>query len=755
MKSPLAALGRFLVRNDAPVPYVPRAARTGPVMPYATRGGMEAQMRAMGTVGTLFAIVNRTSNATAQAEWRLYRRAPSGDPEDRREILSHPALDLWQRPNPFMPRQEFVEAFQQHIDLTGEGWWVLARNRRATMPLELWPVRPDRMEPVRHPELFLTGYVYTGPGGEQVPLGRRDVIQLRMPNPLDPYRGMGPVQTLLADLDGVRFSAEWNRNFFANSAEPGGIIEVPEGLLDEEFNELRDRWNEQHRGVANAHRVAILEHGKWVDRKYSHTDMQFTELRQLSREFIREAFGMPKPMLGTVEDANRANMEAAEVIFARYLVVPRLERIKSALNRELLPLFGTASAGLEFDYDNPVPADRELEARELEARARAVKDLVDAGAYGPQALEAVGLPAVAFGQPDADPDRELLIDLVKGAPAHLAELLLPALGFDLPAPAAESGGAPASSPPGTGNGGAGGETEGVEARWWPAASTPSTTWPPPGLTAARNNDGDENEEEGEEAEEAMDTVHRQHTEATTDLMDEWETVAEEQYQELAQQIQTAVDDEDPEALAELALSTDGTATLRRALGAMATTAAEQMAREADAQGVEVEPPDIDEALRNQMPVHVWAVFGVELVDIAAATAGLLASALAGQAGREALRRYRPGISGRQVAEEVTGWLRGLKHVLRRDTLADALHRAQNVGRLATLAEAPDPWRYVADERNDGNVCPPCREVDGTVFPDLEAARQVYGTGGYDQCAGGPRCRGTVRAIWNRPEDEEG
>jgi len=66
-------------------------------------------MRAMGTVGTLFAIVNRTSNATAQVEWKLYRKASSGKPEDRQEVTVHPALDLWNKPNRFFTRQELVE----------------------------------------------------------------------------------------------------------------------------------------------------------------------------------------------------------------------------------------------------------------------------------------------------------------------------------------------------------------------------------------------------------------------------------------------------------------------------------------------------------------------------------------------------------------------------------------------------------------------------------------------------------------------
>jgi len=389
VRSPLRTL-----LSKAPVSYT---AHGGLQMPWARPSGMVAQMSAMGSVGTLFAIVNRTSTGTAKAEWKLYRKAASGKDEDRIEVTSHAALDLWNKPNPFYPQQEFVESTEQHVDLTGEGWWVIARDPRSPIPLELWPVRPDRMAPVPDPETFIRGYMYTGPGGEQVALTLDQVIQLRMPNPLDPYRGMGPVQAVLADLDSAKYSAEWNRNFFLNGAAPGGIIKVDKRLGDDEFDELRYRWNEQHKGVANAHKVAILEQGEWVERKFSQADMQFAELRNQSRELIREAFGFPLPMLGTVENVNRANADAAEVVFARWLIVPRLDRIKAALNNDLLPLFGATAKGLEFDYCNPVPEDQEAENAELTAKVNAAVALVGAGWDPDDALEAVGLPKMRFG----------------------------------------------------------------------------------------------------------------------------------------------------------------------------------------------------------------------------------------------------------------------------------------------------------------------------------------------------------------------
>src|SRR3546814_7998815 len=148
-----------------------------------------------------------------------------------------------------MTRQELVESVQQHVDLTGEGWCAFSKDERmpALGPTEIWPVRPDRMFPVKHPTDFLTGYIYRGPDGTEVPLEKDEVGQIRMPNPNDPYRGLGPVQSLLSILVGQRAALDYNRNFYINGAGPGGIIEFPEELDDDEWRDRQStRLNSSH-----------------------------------------------------------------------------------------------------------------------------------------------------------------------------------------------------------------------------------------------------------------------------------------------------------------------------------------------------------------------------------------------------------------------------------------------------------------------------------------------------------------------------
>lgn len=356
-----------------------------------------ALMHAMGINGTLFSIISRTSNACGQVNWRLWRKSPTGKKEDRVEVTNHLALSVWNKPNGIYTRQEFVEAQQQHVDLVGEGWWLVLKNVMG-WPEQLWPIRPDRIVVVPSKGFGIAGYIYRGPEGERVPLEVDDIIGLRMPNPCDPYRGLGAVQTILIDLDSARYSAEWNRNFFINSAEPGGVIEFPEGLSDEEWKTFVMRWQEQHKGVHNAHRVATIEKGRWVSNSFSQKDMQFVQLRQVSRDVIREAFGIPAFALGEVADVNRATAEASKAWFAEYLTVPRLERFKGALNNDFLPMFGTTGQGVEFDYDNPVPMDADAQNAERASKTSAFKTLVDAGVNPDDAAQQCGLPPMRMNQ---------------------------------------------------------------------------------------------------------------------------------------------------------------------------------------------------------------------------------------------------------------------------------------------------------------------------------------------------------------------
>lgn len=335
--------------------------------------GRHEQLAAMSTAGIVFGIVDRIASSQSDVEWKLYRKARSGKKEDRTEVTNHLAWDLWNKPNGVFAGAYQREAAQQHYELTGEARIVVELAEGFNdVPLSMWVVRPDRIEPVPGENTFLAGYIYTSADGEQVPLKPHEVLTIMRPNPLDPYRGLGAVQATLTDIQSGRAAAEWNRNFFRNGAMPGGVIEVPNELGDTQFSNLLTRWRESHKGVSRAHRVGVLEAGaKFTPITYSIKDMQMTEVRGMTRDVVMEAFGISRHMLGITEDVNRASAAAGEYMFAKYIDRPRAVRWRAMANGFYLPMFGKTARDLEFDFEDLVPEDTESEnaARESVAKS--------------------------------------------------------------------------------------------------------------------------------------------------------------------------------------------------------------------------------------------------------------------------------------------------------------------------------------------------------------------------------------------------
>lgn len=403
MRSALSAIRRPRSTGKPPIPLDNGyAARRGLAYNLGNgRSDAETMMRQYGLSGTIFGIISLLAESAATPNWKLYKKQPvdgrrrytTGDQgsDQRIEVVQHAAIQLWNNPNDWHSRFEFCEGAQQHEELTGETFWVL--DTEAGFPTSMWYVRPDRMEPVPDPDNFLVGWIYRSPSGETVPLRANEVILEKRPNPLDPYRGAGPVASILPNIQQQRYATEYQRNLFLNGADPGGVIVVPNRLSDAQFDELIDRWREAHRGVARAGHVGVLEDGAtWVPNTHSNKDLEYEKLRLANRDELREAWRIHKAMMGTSDDVNRANAATAQEVFVAWQVLPRLNRRRDTLNSKLLPLFGGAEKTVEFDYQDPSPTNAEAAALELKEKAQAAQALVNAGYDPHDVLETVGLP---------------------------------------------------------------------------------------------------------------------------------------------------------------------------------------------------------------------------------------------------------------------------------------------------------------------------------------------------------------------------
>lgn len=697
----MSLIGAMMRNADTktPVPLVSRA--TGAFSSLRHQRGATQALTAMEAASVVFGIVDRLATSVSLVEWKLWRKSKSGKPEEREEVTSHLALDILNSPNDYYSRQELMEAAQQHQELTGESWLVVSRNPRAkSIPLELWPVRPDRMEPVPSPDTYLAGYEYRAPDGECVPLRKDDVLFVRRPDPNHPYRGLGPIRSVLTDVDSIRLSMEWNKNFFANSAEPGGIVEIDRRLSDDEFDELVARWREQHQGVAQAHRVAILEQVKWVDRKYTMRDMQFTELRGVTEAGVKLAFGFPKFALGEVDDVNRAQGEASIAMYAKWLIVPRLERWKGVFNRRFLPMFGTTGQGLEFDYVSPVSEDSEAENAARTSRVGAVAALVPLGFDAKESLKAFDLPDIPWEKPEP-PD---------------------------PPAGAFPGGKPKPSD----------EVMAYAHRM--LNITPRVT----------------NQAPPEDPE--LEQVQRDWEQALAALMAGWVAVTAAQKAQILAQVSAAVAAGNLPGLAAMTVSTEAAqALLVPALTGFAALSGETMATSLAGQGaplVAAGVPSLDTV--ESIAAAVALLLATGLLQRAARAA--VAAFRPGVPAREvvaAVETELDSLSASGLQDQLGGALTTVQNQAR---LLTAQAVEVEAGAAPVDPDDPQPPAdeddyipqviYYSSEVNDKNTCWPCHNVDGTEYERWIDAWVDYGGGKYRGCLGRNRCRGTVKARWN-------
>ncbi len=692
MRSFGRAIANLVAKQGAtPIPYARDGMRSGRMFGSSTRD-RDSQLRSIETNGLLFSIVNRTSTALASVEWHLYKQTSNPSvTTDRVEVFNHAALDLLRKPNPFMSRYQVFESVQQHIDLVGEGYLVLATSKRLGIPLEIWPVMPSRMEPVPSSDSFLAGWLYTGPSGEQIPLMNDEVIQIKMPHPRDPYRGLAPVQAMLTELDSYRYSVEWNRNFFLNSARPDGFIKVDKHLGDDEWNELVDRWNEQHKGVQRAHRVGVLEESEWIPNQMSMLDMQFVELQTQSRDRLLESFGLSGSMIGVVEDVNRANAEASKAMFAEYLTVSRADRWKDQFFSRLLPMYGETANGLEFDYDSPVPMDVELDNATRTSKSMAALNLVNAGYDPDDVLDAVDLPAMRYvGKPTQTVP-----------PAGMPDTASP----DAPEPVS----------PGN-------------------LRLIHSSYP-----HVHNDDGLDTSEVD------LTTVDEQWQAAVRQVVGDYTTtVVPIQRKDLLDQITAHVNAGKLTKLAALATSSaDGSALLLASMVSYAAQSAHQVTVEALKQGVDGVEPDVPKQSELSPFADVTAALLAAELGVSAGRQAMrvYSDDMTGQQVADEVEAFLLGLSDANAMTQLGGALSAAQNKAR---LATYMAASQDDGPIASL---------YAVEVLDKNTCAPCREIDGR-FVGTSADEQttaevngLYPNGGYVGCAGGSRCRGTVTGVW--------
>ena len=324
----------------------------------STSSGKSVNERTAMQTTAVYACVRILSEAIAGLPLHVYRYRSDGGKE---KIPFHPLYYLLHdEPNPEMTSFVFRETLMGHLLIWGNAYAQILRNGRG-QAVALYPLLPSKMEVSRSASGALVYTYYRdadesgiNPKGGYITL-RSDEI-LHIPGlGFDGLIGYSPIAMAKNAIGMSLATEEYGASFFANGANPGGVLEHPGVVKDPD--RLRESWHAQFSG-ANAHKVAVLEEGlKFHQMSIPPEQAQFLETRKFQINEIARIFRVPPHMVGDLEKSSFSNIEQQSLEFVKYTLDPWVVRWEQALQQSLLMPSEKSSLFIKFNLDGLLRGD--------------------------------------------------------------------------------------------------------------------------------------------------------------------------------------------------------------------------------------------------------------------------------------------------------------------------------------------------------------------------------------------------------------
>jgi HK97 family phage portal protein len=308
------------------------------------------------SLSAVWACVRVIAESVAQLPLLVLDKSAKGQ---NRLATEHPAyLLLTLEPNPRQSAFNFWELMVATCVLWGNAYALIERDGRYA-PIGLHWVHPRNVAVVEY-----GGELFYQVSGEGPPRAAADVLHLA---------GLGfngvtgrSVLSVMRENFALGLSAQrFGTNFYENGANVGAVLETPTkigdrpgapikpgGVSSSTLERLRAQFERHNSGLANSHRVLILEEGLQYKRiGLPPADAQFIETRKVQAEEIARAFRVPQHKIGILERSTNNNIEHQGLEFITDCLGPWLRRIELECRRKLLREVEKAAYRIHFDTD--------------------------------------------------------------------------------------------------------------------------------------------------------------------------------------------------------------------------------------------------------------------------------------------------------------------------------------------------------------------------------------------------------------------
>jgi HK97 family phage portal protein len=302
------------------------------------------------------------------------------------------------KPNVYQSISDFLLNLTRSLYLDGNAYALGLRNDRYEIS-ELHLMSPRESSPAVVPQ---TGDVFYRLGGNDVIASRisgplivpaRDVLHVRLHTSRQRYPypliGETPLAAALPDIMTTNAITQQQIAFYANQARPSAVLSTDLVLDKDQVQALRDRWNEQVKGLQQGGTPILTAGLKVQPWGVPAKDAELADVMKLSGQNVALAYRIPLALLGlggTAYSSTEVMMQAWKASGLGFA----LNHIEEAFGL-LFGLKGQPDEYLEFSTDA-------LMRSALKDRIDALVRGVQGGIYAPnEARNQESLDSVEFG----------------------------------------------------------------------------------------------------------------------------------------------------------------------------------------------------------------------------------------------------------------------------------------------------------------------------------------------------------------------
>jgi HK97 family phage portal protein len=322
----------------------------------------------------------------------------------KREIKSHPLLDLLTAPNKDMSGNDYIESVNAYTLLIGNSYEYALRLAPQGPPDELWVLTPAIIDIVPGRKgIVRYDYRIQEPPVAFAPelIGHTKFWNPSTGVPGDDLYGLSPIEVAGIFVDMNLAYRKWNLALTQNMAQPPGAWTTPALMGEKEREKLEAKVNQKYSGYKNAGKAPVLDGGlEFKSYAVPPAQMNFLEGQGYNSNQIANIYNLAPQVIGDSSASTYDNFEQA--VYGSYTecIFPLMDKRCGTWNRWLVPMYPDLKASgavLGYDKQSVETIQKMMQAQESAKSERWTKVWLAGGCTLNEYRDKITLPAAKQG----------------------------------------------------------------------------------------------------------------------------------------------------------------------------------------------------------------------------------------------------------------------------------------------------------------------------------------------------------------------